>query len=256
MCVLPSLSGIAQERPANAKKIDANITERLVVESLQVDFTLGFPALGLSTGFGGPEGGRRFCLLLEPKHGHSKDFVGKYGDSYGTVKSQAIDRLSDLRDKVHITSPEAALSFVRMPTSPLIFRLLNRREKPGYLELEVVCKETDLSKIAFGLHGRFPYPTLDNALTFPEGKYALLSAAMAKTLGINFAQVKPSGEGYSIERTLLVEEIASTRIYLIKTVEWVGANGEYRTEKNEKIVAPAKPAVMWSLPGLAYTCLL
>ena len=244
LLVLGLLLGLLTARthaqpPPTKPDPDGPIIQCLVSQALKVPFKLRVLGLGRIHDGGLPQGPGRLCILLEPPQ-RSIVAIGFYGH----VKVRMLHRLSELRGQVQITTPDAALAFVRLATSPTTCYTLARREEAGYEELEVFCKGQDVRPLSYGLRWPPCGVPLNEWRSFPEGCYGLISAGMAKQLGIEFAKVSVSGTGFGVERTLVVRGAN----YLVKTQEWVGPDGEYRINKNEKIVLPSKPRLEWRFP--------
>lgn len=148
-----------------------------------------------------------------------------------------IHELSDLDGLVTIRTPEEALEYVRLQTSPLTHRLLR-----SSFVLEVLRRSDLAPGICFG--DREFATALGNT---SNGEWAVLDDATFARAGIEKAIAVRDGRAFRVSRTLLVEDVLG-RWHLTRVVEQVDASGA-------DVVLEMRPVrtrvpIDWSIPGI------
>jgi hypothetical protein len=154
---------------------------------------------------------------------------------YGVTRVKFLNKLGDLRGYVKISTPEQALSFVRLATAPNVHGLI-LRDDSMVREVEMCPKNILDQDIDFG----FP-PWVHHSVSIAsvrrqaDGYAGLTSNSLATRIGVHFANVKSDESGFVIERTLIAWDGPSdSDVYLVRTTEHVGPDGAYRIVRNER----------------------
>lgn len=139
-----------------------------------------------------------------------------------------IDDLNKLRGYVQINTPQQALAFVRLRTSPRTY--LNFARTEGGLRVEVLSRDAVTANLMFGDRS-----LAQKVRKEPPGTWGVVAppgtSAGHRYAGL-LAKAVRTGQGFTIQRTLLAEELQGPYHemevrYLEKIVEWVGRDGQY-----------------------------
>ena len=143
--------------------------------------------------------------------------------SSGDKTKSIIKSLNDLKNRVTISTPSAALNYVRLLTSPRTFRCFQMNR------VEVVAKKWVTADYLFGDQSYFEWQKKHN----DRGMDGLLNSAKCKKLGVEQPVVKKTPQGYEIQRTFLKGFDEQTMGYQVK--EFVGFNGEYKLVSEKRL---------------------
>jgi hypothetical protein len=165
----------------------------------------------------------QFCIVLREDKTSAEALFGKYGET------KRFSFLVEFRGYVEITTPEEALAFVRLATSPMLNHVLRRT--PGPREGEVVPQTAVSPEMVFQ-----NVEWLNNMKQAPDGMYGIVSEVTAKWLGYESPTVTETGAGFEVSRLIIQDWHAGGNL-LKRTREWVGRDGEYRI-LCESVVSP------------------
>lgn len=159
---------------------------------------------------------------------------------YVDHKAQQIYRLSDLQGKVRITTPQQALAFVRLPTSPLTrYCSINFLSRQQDMVMEVILPQDNNEALYYG------YTYMARRYAKTRGGYAgFITKDEGKQLGIKPASCVASGQGFEVQRHIVVRR-SNIKCDLLHLTEWVGPDGEYRLKKSVRLKQNATP-VHWN----------
>jgi len=168
-------------------------------------------------------------------------------DLHGLNSAQClfeVKTLNNLRGYVRIQTPQQALSYVRLLTSPRTFVCFHRT--PPRLELEVVSLDTVTPELMFGDRRE-----ADKVSFSEDGCLGVLDRKWARRYPGLFATCTRSQDGFLVKRTLLVEEWNEDyeEVHHLEHVEeWVGRHGRYLVKKRIRLSASSIPPVHWNIP--------
>lgn len=154
--------------------------------------------------------------------------------------SEEIKDLNQLKGKVKIDSPEDALAFVRLKTSPITWYLWGRKSA-----MEVVSMDQVDLKFCFGDENEYRCRINSNC----SGMYGVVKdKSDLDSMKIKRAEVKATKTGFEIHRTLLTEGEKWCDNYIYEVTEFVGSNGSYSVREGKLRKAPKTDNIMWILP--------
>jgi len=152
-----------------------------------------------------------------------------------------VDDISMLDKSVRIDTAEAALSFVRLKTSPETFYVFRKANKCR--EMEVIRKSDITVDFTFGDEAGFSV-----LKTSSDGYSGVISTKTAERLKIERTKVLPSNKGFEIQRTLLVEDYKTKQVSFVLVTEWVSKTGMYLEKRRVKRAIPLSSDVKWMMP--------
>jgi hypothetical protein len=215
---------------------DAKPIDRSIRRDLNVSFQMpkGKLALCSKGGVLPIEAAEELCVIVQEKKDELTPFLGRRGDTLG------FKLLGQLRGYVKIASPEDALCFVRLATSPATAHTIFRaRDRYAF---EVIAFETISDVVVFG--DKEYRKRLSRAY---QGSYGIIPQALAKELGFEEPKVVKANGGYEIIR-VVVEENGRRPCLVKQTHEWVGPDGEYKLVSEKALDSPQIRAVGWHFP--------
>ena len=180
-------------------------------------------------------------LALAPRRGHPVEAFERLSLVLPNGKMARVDRLSRLRGWVEIDTPEQALAFCRLKTSPATYFPWD--DDNGKCELEIVAKEQVTTAFCFG-DERWTQALRGSRYS---GHYGVLaSKADFARLGIEPAEARATSDGYEVRRALLAEDLKTDELRMAKVVESVGHDGSYARKKED--VTDTPQGVWWFIP--------
>jgi hypothetical protein len=133
-----------------------------------------------------------------------------------------VDDLNRLKGRVQITSPEQALAFVRLLTSPRTWHAMAAAKGGGSVE---VISAPRLSQ-GFFFGDRRPLTT-GYTSPFTSGMGGIFGATDARRFRLQPARVQTTPAGFEIRRTLYRDEQVKGSERLLDVVEEVSGHGRY-----------------------------
>lgn len=149
--------------------------------------------------------------------------------------------LDDVRGKVRITSPEMALTMVRLRTSYTTYD----KWPDAHREVEIVKSGEERDVPDFGIRG---YPS-------PKGMYSgflgILSGPAYRAGGFSPPAIQSEPDGYRIVRWLFTGDFSRSedRYNIVQVSEFVGVDGQYERKELRTLPVPDLPNTTLSFRG-------
>ncbi len=174
----------------------------------------------------------RLCICVKPEWQGSVP-IESYERLYLILPSKPpkvieIDGLNKLRGYVKIETPQAALAFARLRTSP---KTLHAFE--NCWEVEIVSRDQIDQDFFFGDEWRTEYMRKHGESGI-DGIFS--KREKVASFGISPAQCRKTSKGFEIQRRLVVRDRGG--VQMIKVVETVGTDGSCRRKESNAINVP------------------
>jgi len=152
-----------------------------------------------------------------------------------------IHRLRDLVGAVRIETAAAALSFLRLQTSPRAFYLLESEERGS--QIEVVDRTTLDAGIVFGDTDR-----LRVLRSAPNGDTGVIDSGLFPRLGLHPTAVHRHGSAFLVDRTLLVHR-RNMEVALEVVRQAVSSSGRVRMLHRRRLERRVAIPLLWGIPS-------
>jgi len=189
----------------------------------------------------------RLEVLLFIQRGRSYPIPSKgYKRIYliGKTYLVEVDNLGVLEGQVRILSPEAALAYVRLPSTASTFFLF---PKPLRREIDIIDRDTLNLNVVYG--DRVELQSLQQS---SNGFCGILDHRLYQSLHLPPTLGETESRGYRIQRLLYVEhldrdgQVADRKVVLVR--QFVGHNGHVTNLSEQKMPEAMVNAVRWVIP--------
>jgi len=175
---------------------------------------------------------------IEPRQPFEELYLQVGGESF------LIDDMSKLRRRVAIRSPDEALAFCRLKTSPRTYYLWGDSYETQ--EVEVLTKEQVTAGLCWGDKAFCEF------LRSLESDHLGVITAEERLgwYGIGATKVSAIDQGFEIKRTLIVEDFTTEpgEVHLAEVVEVIGPEAHYTREETQVIDTTAPLPSSWHFP--------